>query len=106
MRIKLNQCPEGVAEARRNAGLTKTALAGAVGRSLSLISEIEGGTRNAQPDLLAKMAAILDVPVEQLTACEPRNAAAPGAHALHGERTTPTDQSDMRNEPPARRSAS
>ncbi|MEV0660169.1 helix-turn-helix domain-containing protein [Actinomadura luteofluorescens] len=68
MRITLNQDPEAVTEARENADLTKTALAKAVGRSLSLISEIEGGTRNAKPDLLESIAAVTGVPVAQLKA--------------------------------------
>lgn len=68
MRITLNQDPEAVTQARDKAGLTKTALAKAVGRSLSLISEIEGGTRNAQPELLAAIAAVTGVPVDRLKA--------------------------------------
>lgn len=68
MRITLNQDPEAVTKAREDAGLSKTALAKAVGRSLSLISEIEGGTRNAQPDLLERIADETDVPVERLMA--------------------------------------
>lgn len=68
MRITLNQDPEAVTKAREGAGLTKTALASAVGRSLSLISEIEGGTRNAQMDLLKQIAEQTGVPVGRLMA--------------------------------------
>ncbi|KAB2384720.1 helix-turn-helix domain-containing protein [Actinomadura montaniterrae] len=68
MRITLNQDPEAVTKAREDAGLSKTALAKAVGRSLSLISEIEGGTRNAKPDLLERIADETHVPVERLMA--------------------------------------
>jgi transcriptional regulator with XRE-family HTH domain len=44
------------------AGLTKTQLARACGVSLSLISEIEGGTRNATPNMLNKLAEALHCP--------------------------------------------
>lgn len=79
MRLTLNQRPEEITKARKNARLTKTALAAAVERSLSLISEIEGGTRNAQPDLLVRIAAVLKVPVERLSACEPGGTTAEAA---------------------------
>jgi transcriptional regulator with XRE-family HTH domain len=51
-----------VTYARRQAGLTKTQLARACGVSLSLISEIEGGTRNATPAMLTKLASALNCP--------------------------------------------
>lgn len=70
MRITLNQDPEAVTKAREDAQLSKTALAKAVGRSLSLISEIEGGTRNAKLDLLEQIADQTGVPVERLLAQE------------------------------------
>lgn len=54
--------PEAVGYARRQAGLTKTELAERCGVSLSLISEIESGTRNATPAMLNKLAAALNCP--------------------------------------------
>ena len=44
------------------AGLTKTQLAMACGVSLSLISEIEAGTRNATPAMIIKLAEALNCP--------------------------------------------
>ncbi|MFD4830219.1 multiprotein-bridging factor 1 family protein [Streptomyces uncialis] len=59
----LNHEPEAVEYARTKAGLSKTALAAELGVSLSLISEIEHGTRNAQPELLIRMAQALNCPL-------------------------------------------
>jgi len=65
----LNQDPEAVREARRAVeGLSQYRLAKRLGVVRSLISEIEKGTRNAQPELLRRMAAIFDCPVSQLEA--------------------------------------
>jgi transcriptional regulator with XRE-family HTH domain len=44
------------------AGLTKTQLAAACRVSVSLISEIEAGTRNATPAMIIKLAAVLNCP--------------------------------------------
>jgi DNA-binding XRE family transcriptional regulator len=54
--------PEAVTYAREQAGLTKTQLANAAGVSVSLISEIEGGTRNATPAMIIKLARALNCP--------------------------------------------
>lgn len=58
----LNHEPAAVTYAREQAGLTKTQLAQACGVALSLISEIESGTRNATPAMLIKLADILNCP--------------------------------------------
>src|SRR4051812_21219601 len=58
----LDHEPAAVTYAREQAGLTKTALAQRCGVSVSLISEIEGGTRNATPAMLRKLAAALNCP--------------------------------------------
>ncbi|WP_352231376.1 helix-turn-helix transcriptional regulator [Actinomadura sp. NBRC 104412] len=58
----LNQEPEAVTYAREQAGLTKTEVARACGVSLSLISEIEKGTRNATPAMIVKLAHVLNCP--------------------------------------------
>jgi transcriptional regulator with XRE-family HTH domain len=47
---------------REQASLTKTQLAKACGVSVSLISEIESGTRNATPAMLNKLAVVLNCP--------------------------------------------
>jgi transcriptional regulator with XRE-family HTH domain len=54
--------PEAVGFAREKAGLTKTEVAVACGVSLSLISEIEAGTRNATPAMLDRLAEVLNCP--------------------------------------------
>jgi transcriptional regulator with XRE-family HTH domain len=54
--------PGVVTYARQQAGLTKTQLAAACGVSLSLISEIEAGTRNATPATIGKLGTVLDCP--------------------------------------------
>ena len=58
----LDHEPAAVTYAREQAGLTKTALAGRCEVSVSLISEIESGTRNATPTMLNKLAAVLNCP--------------------------------------------
>lgn len=58
----LDHEPEAVTYAREQAGLTKTQLADACKVSLSLISEIEAGTRNATPTMLNKLAKALNCP--------------------------------------------
>jgi transcriptional regulator with XRE-family HTH domain len=58
----LDHEPEAVTYARIQAGLTKTQLAEACGVSLSLISEIESGTRNATPAMIIKLAKALNCP--------------------------------------------
>ena len=58
----LDHEPQAVTYAREQAGLTKTQLAAACGVSLSLISEIEAGTRNATPAMLTKVATALNCP--------------------------------------------
>lgn len=58
----LDHEPAAVTYAREQAGLTKTALARRCDVSVSLISEIEGGTRNATPAMLSKLAEALNCP--------------------------------------------
>jgi transcriptional regulator with XRE-family HTH domain len=58
----LDHEPIAITYARKQAGLTKTALAEMCGVSLSLISEIESGTRNATPAMLNKLAEALNCP--------------------------------------------
>jgi transcriptional regulator with XRE-family HTH domain len=61
-KFPLDHEPEAVTYVRVQAGLTKTQLAEACGVSLSLISEIEGGSRNATPAMLNKLATALNCP--------------------------------------------
>ena len=58
----LDHEPEAVTYARVQAGLTKTQLAAACRVSVSLISEIEAGTRNATPAMIIKLAKALNCP--------------------------------------------
>ena len=58
----LDHEPAAVTYARVQAGLTKTQLAAACRVSVSLISEIEAGTRNATPAMIIKLAAVLNCP--------------------------------------------
>lgn len=58
----LDHEPAAVTYAREQAGLTKTHVAKLCGVSVSLISEIEGGTRNATPAMLIKLADVLNCP--------------------------------------------
>lgn len=59
----LDHEPQAVTWARERSGLTKTQLAERAGISLSLMCEIEKGTRNAQPPLLLKLAEAMNCPV-------------------------------------------
>jgi transcriptional regulator with XRE-family HTH domain len=61
-RYPLDHEPAAVTYAREKAGLSKTQLANACGVSVSLISEIEGGTRNATPAMLNKLTVVLNCP--------------------------------------------
>lgn len=54
--------PEAVKYAREQAGLTRAALADAVGCAPSLITEIENGTRNAHPAMIIRLATALNCP--------------------------------------------
>jgi transcriptional regulator with XRE-family HTH domain len=58
----LDHEPLAVTYARQQAGLTKTELARRCGVSLSLISEIESGTRNATPAMIRTLARALNCP--------------------------------------------
>lgn len=76
---KLDHDPRAVAKARGDAGLSQYRLAKRLKRSRSLISEIEGGTRNATPDLLRQMADVLGVDVSELQAKDSAGTASVGA---------------------------
>jgi transcriptional regulator with XRE-family HTH domain len=67
MRKPFNHDPEAVTKARADAGWSKTKLANELGCSLSLVSEIESGTRNAQMPLLERMAELLGKTVADLS---------------------------------------
>lgn len=61
-----NQEPAHVTWAREARGVTKRELAAAAGVSESVVGEIEKGTRNATPRVLAAFAAYLGCPVSLL----------------------------------------
>lgn len=67
----LDHAPEGVTYARQKAGLTKQALAEELGISKQLLGDIEAGRRNANPDLLRRMAGLLHCPLVVLQAKGP-----------------------------------
>lgn len=62
----LNQDPVAVRQARHARGMTQAELAKQAGTSVPHLSEVEGGTRNAKPALLARLADALGVAVEKL----------------------------------------
>lgn len=64
----LDHAPEGVAYARRQAGLTLQELGEALGLTRQRIWDIETGRRNAPPELLERMAARLNCPLVVLQA--------------------------------------
>lgn len=59
----LDHEPEAVAYARRKAGLSKTDVARELGVTLSLISQIESGKRNATPAMILRLAVLFNCPV-------------------------------------------
>lgn len=59
----LDHEPAAVTWAREKSGLTKTEVAGRLGCSVSLMTEIERGTRNLTPANLLRLATILNCPV-------------------------------------------
>ena len=73
----LDHEPEAVVYARKKSGLSITAAAAELGKSVSLLSEIEKGTRNARPELLVKMAQVYNCPLVVLERkrCSPQDAA-------------------------------
>lgn len=59
----LDHEPESVVYARNKAGLKQAFAAEQLGISPGYLSEIEGGTRNAGPALLIKMAELYNCPI-------------------------------------------
>ncbi len=59
----LDHNPEALQYALDKSGLTQKEFAGAIGKSQSLVSEMLKGTRNARPDLIQRMAQVLNCPV-------------------------------------------
>jgi transcriptional regulator with XRE-family HTH domain len=73
--------PQGITYAREQAGLTKTSLAKMCGVSVSLISELESGTRNATPAMLNRLTIVLGCPRSILErATPPNHTENPNAH--------------------------
>ncbi|TQN30571.1 helix-turn-helix protein [Haloactinospora alba] len=66
MKKPLTHDPEAVYIARKRAGMTQSQIADAVGCGISLICEIEGGTRNAGHERLERMAAAFGCSVADL----------------------------------------
>ena len=58
----LDHEPEAVTWARDQAGLTMTDVARQLGVSLSLISQIESGDRNATPAMIRRLAQVFNCP--------------------------------------------
>jgi transcriptional regulator with XRE-family HTH domain len=71
----LRHNPQAITYAREQAGLNKTQLAKLCGVSVSLISELENGTRNATPDMLNKLVVVLACPRTVLERATPPNQA-------------------------------
>jgi transcriptional regulator with XRE-family HTH domain len=78
--------PEAVTFAREKAGLTKRALAEAVGISEQLMGEIESGWRSATPTNLSKIADALNCPIVLLEAN--RNSRQPPSRTPEAHHTT------------------
>lgn len=58
--------PEAITWARKAKRWTKSRLAHELGISVSLMAEIEKGTRNATPEKLHRLAEVLNCPVSML----------------------------------------
>lgn len=67
----MNHDPAAVKFARDRVGMTKRALAAACGFSEQLMCDIEAGRRNATPAKLARIAVVLNCPVDALQARRP-----------------------------------
>ena len=65
---RLNHSPDAVRWAREMAGLNQKQLAERAGLTRTLVVEIEGGTRNATPANLRKLAEALNCPLVALEA--------------------------------------
>jgi transcriptional regulator with XRE-family HTH domain len=63
---RLNQEPSHVRWARQARGETIANVAAAIGKGESLVTEIERGTRNATPEVLAGIARYLGCPISML----------------------------------------
>jgi transcriptional regulator with XRE-family HTH domain len=93
----LNQDRAAITKQREDARLTKYRLAKILGCSRSLITEIEGGTRNAAPDLLTRMAAVFGCPVANLQASPATTSADVDVrHMRDAERTEPEQMPRVR----------
>lgn len=96
----LDHSPAAVLAARLDADLTQQEVADACGVSRSLIAEIELGTRNATPAMIAKLAALYSRPVTHLEReREPETAQAAdvAVQELPGdERAVPDDVPELR----------
>lgn len=62
----LGQEPSHITWARERSGYTKASLARALGVAPSVITEIEGGTRSATPDVLKAMSDLFECPLSML----------------------------------------
>lgn len=58
----LDHCPEAVAYALKQSGLTQKQFADRIGKSQSLVSDILKGKRNATPAVIGVMARVLNCP--------------------------------------------
>lgn len=116
MRKALDHDPRRITRFRVAAGLTKAALARAIGCSRSLITEYESGMRNANNARLQAIAKVLDCDVDELRAKRLRAdgarppAIAPAARALLEVRSSqrsdgPQDVPELRRAPVADRTA-
>jgi transcriptional regulator with XRE-family HTH domain len=59
----LDHDPEALQYALDKSGLKQKEFAAAIGKSQSLVSEMLKGTRNATPDVIQRMASVLNCPV-------------------------------------------
>jgi transcriptional regulator with XRE-family HTH domain len=96
----LDHEPEAVKYARDKAGLTQQQLADLVGVSRTLITEIENGTRNATPIVIAKLATAMNCPRVILERKrEPKTATSADVDVQqlrHAERAQPVELSELR----------
>lgn len=63
---RLNQEPSHITWARESRHVGKRELAAAIGKAESLVGEIEKGTRNATPEVLAAIAGYLGCPLSMI----------------------------------------
>ena len=65
--MKINPC--ALTELRERSGYSKSALAREAGIGVGTVADLESGRRNASPEMVRRLAAVLRTPLAALLSC-------------------------------------